>query len=142
MCTISTSNLYIFIFNCHQTAVCVDHDNLERLFIDLDNYIRRMINYFQDDGACGRDSDGNKHVDNIDVTQEVPQGIGVNGLIRKYHFKKKRAVQDDSMRNEEVKMMIGHITINVVNVGWVLDCISNYQILSTADTKYTDEFRR
>ena len=97
-----------------------------------------MIIYFRNEGASGSNNDGNKPVDNIVVTQEVPEG---NGLIRKYHFKKRRAVQHDNMHDEDVKTMIGHVTINVVNVGWVLDCISNYLILSTAETKYTDEFR-
>lgn len=100
-----------------------------------------MIHHFQDRKYISSDGGTNDHHDKVLFIQETPEGIGINGLTRKYHFEKRCDIQHDKERGQRKETTTGYLTINIVCVGWILDCISNFQILSTTESKYTDEFR-
>ena len=122
--------------------IYADQDNLNRLFIDLDCYIASMKRHFCDDQGSSSSSCNNDIPDDyVKVYQEISKEVGELNFGRKYRFEKTYTKPHGKKRSAGKDTSIGYVAISIVHVSWVLDCISNFQVLSTADTKYTDGFR-
>ena len=105
----------------------------------MDNIIRHFA--ADKNGSSSSSSSSSSSDEDVRVFQDTVSGAGNNNHIRKYCFEKKRIAPFGSKRVFGKKTSHGYVTIKIVNVDWILDCISNYQIMSMEDAKYTGVFK-